>query len=270
MLYRRWRMLRKLLIGAVAGAALAAPVAGAQAGASKPVWSSFPRGDLLVIFSGTGSGDYRYHTPPGGSAASCRTPDTAYSETDAYSWRDTFVVGPAGGTSDAPVMLAGSGQLTGAVQLGSCGATAASTSTCTQSLRPPSSQGDGDLTYPGVTVVLSGRLVTIGALSELLRGASPACAGGGALEPNIVQGYSGLQASVSFPRSLLLRTGDYKVPFTIGSSGLYSDVALSGNCNSTSCDTADCSQDLPGGGGPPSSCAFNETFSGTIEVRVIR
>ncbi len=146
---------------------------------------------------------------------------------------------------------------------------AASTSSCTQSLRPPSSQGGDDLAYPGVTVVLSGRLVTIGAVSELLRSASPACTGAGALEPNLVQGYTGLQASVSFPRSLLLRTGDYKAPFTIGSSGLYSDVALSGSCNSTSCDTTDCSQDLPGGGGPPSSCTFNETFSGTIEVRVI-
>ena len=173
-------MLRKLLILAVAGAAIAAPVAGAHAGASKPVWSSFPRGDLLVTFSGTGGGDYRYHNPPAGTAASCRTPDTSYSETDAYSWRDTFVVGPAGGTSDAPVgQLAGTGQLTGTAKLGPCGASAASTSTCTQSLRPPSSQGDGDLTYPDVTVVLSGRLVTIGALSELLGGSSPTCTGDG-------------------------------------------------------------------------------------------
>ena len=262
-------MLRKLLILTVAGAAIAAPVAGARTSTSKPIWSSFPHGDLLVIFSGTGSGGYRYHNPPDGTGVSCHTPDTAYAETDAYSWRDTFVVGPAGGTSDAPITLAGTGQLSGTAQLGPCGASAASTSTCTQSLRPPPSQGDGDLTYPGVTVVLSGRLVTIGALSELLPGASPTCTGNGALEPNIVEGYTGLQASVSFPRSLLLRTGDYKAPFTIGSSGLYSDVALSGSCNTTSCDTSDCSQDLSGGG-PPSSCAFSETFSGTIEVRVIR
>ena len=263
-------MLRKLLILAVAGAAIAAPVAGAHGHRSKPIWSSFPRGDLLITFSGTGGGAYRYHSPPDGTGASCHTPDTAYTETDTYSWRDTFVVGPAGGTSDAPITLAGAGQLSGIAQLGPCGASAASTSTCTQSLRAPSSQGDGDLTYPGVTVVLSDRLVTIGALSELLRGASPACTGGGALEPNIVQGYTGLQASVSFPRALLLRTGDYKEPFTIGSSGLYSDVAQSGSCNSTSCDTSDCSQDQPGSGGPPSSCTFGETYSGTIEVRVIR
>jgi hypothetical protein len=263
-------MLRKLLVLVSAGAAIAAPVAGAHANHSKPIWSSFPRGDLLVTFSGTGGGGYRYHQPAGGTVVSCHSPDTSYDETDAYSWRDTFVVGPGGGTSDTPITLAGAGQLAGSVQLGPCSSSAASTSTCSQSLRPPSSQGDGDLAYPGVTVVLSGRLVTIGALSELLRSASPACTGDGALEPNIVQGYTGLQASVSFPRALLLRTGDYKAPFTIGSSGLYTDVALSGSCNSTGCDTSDCSQDLPGGGGPPSTCNFGETYGGTIEVRVIR
>lgn len=263
-------MLRKLLLLAAAGATIAAPVAGAHAKHTKPIWSSFPRGDLLITFSGTGGGGYRYHDPPSGTGSSCHSPDTAYQETDAYSWRDTFVVAPAGGTSDAPITLAGVGQLTGTIQLGPCGSGAASTSTCTQSLRPPSDQGGGDLAYPGVTVILSGRLVTIGAVSELLRSAPPACTGDGALEPNLVQGYSGLQASVSFPRAQLLRTGDYKAPFTIGSSGLYAYVPLSGSCNSTGCDTSDCSQDLPGGGGPPNTCAFNETYSGTIEVRVIR
>ena len=262
-------MLRKLLLLAAAGAAIAVPAAGAHASAAKPVWSSFPRGDLLVTFSGTGGGGYRYHDPSSGSGATCHSPDTAYDETDSYSWRDTFVVAPAGGTSDAPVTLAGTGQLTGSTQLGPCGSAAPSTSSCTQSLRPPSSQGGDDLAYPGVTVVLSGRLVTIGAVSELLRNASPACTGDGALVPNLVQGFTGLQASVSFPRAQLLRTGDYKEPFTIASSGLYADVPLGGSCNSTSCDTSDCSQDLPGGGGPPSSCTFSETYSGTIEVRVI-
>lgn len=262
-------MLRKLLLLAAAGAAIAAPAAFAAVKAAKPIWSSFPRGDLLVTFSGIGGGGYRYHDPSSGTGALCHTPDTSYDETDSYSWRDTFVVAPAGGTSDAPITLAGTGQLSGSTQLGPCGSAAASTSLCTQSLRPPSGQGDGDLAYPGVNVVLSGRLVTIGAVSELLRSASPACTGDGALEPNLVQGYSGLQASVSFPRAQLLRTGDYKVAFTIGSSGLYSGVPLSGSCNSTSCDTSDCSQDLPAGGGPPNACTFNETYTGTIEVRVI-
>jgi len=263
-------MFRKLLILVFAGIAVAAPVAGAHANHSKPIWSSFPRGDLLVIFSGTGGGTYRYHTPAGGSGVSCHSPDTSYDESDAYSWRDTFVVGPGGGAIDAPITLVGAGQLTGSAQLGPCGSDAASTSICTQSLRAPASDGDGDLAYPGVTVVLSGRLVSIGALSELLPSASPACTGGAALQPNLVQGYTGLQASVSFPRALLLRTGDYKAPFTIGSSGLYTDVALSGSCNGSSCDTSNCSQDLPGGVGPPNTCSFGETYSGTIEVRVIR
>ena len=270
MLYRRWRMLRKLLLLAAAGATIAAPAAGAHAGAAKPIWSSFPRGDLLVTFSGAGGGGYRYHDPSSGTGASCHSPDTAYYETDAYSWHDTFVVGPAGGTSDAPITLAGAGQLSATIQFGPCGSGAASTSTCTQSLRPPSSQGGGDLAYPGVAVVLSGRFVTIGAVSELLRSASPVCTGDAALEPNLVEGYTGLQASVSFPRAALQRTGDYKAPFTIGSSGLYAGVPLSGSCNTTSCDTSDCSQGLPGGSGPPNSCTFGETYSGTIEVRVIR
>ena len=54
-------------------------------------------------------------------------------------------------------------------------------------------------------------------------------------------------------------------------SGLYAGVALSGSCNSTTCDTDNCTQDLPGGApGPPSSCSFSESYSGTIEVRVVR
>src|SRR5579863_7372207 len=121
-------MLRKLLLLAFAGAAIAAPAAGASANAAKPIWSSFPRGDLLVIFSGTGGGDYRYHDPSSGTGASCHSPDTTYDETDAYSWRDTFVVGPAGGTSDAPITLAGTGQLIGGTQVGPCGSSNASTS----------------------------------------------------------------------------------------------------------------------------------------------
>ncbi len=105
-------------------------------------------------------------------------------------------------------------------------------------------------------------------MSELVRGAQT-CSGAGSLAPNVVQGYAGLQASVTFPRSLLARTGDYRVPFTMGGSGLYAGVSLTGSCNSTTCDTANCSQDLPGGG-PASSCSFGESYSGTIEVRVIR
>ena len=265
-------MFRKFLVLLACGAAIAAPVAGARtrAGAGKPVWSSFPRGDLLVIFSGTGGGGYRFHNPADATGAACHTPDSTYDETDAYSWRDVFVVGPGGGTSDAPLAMAGAGQLTGSLQLGQCGSSAASTSTCTQPLRPPSGPPGGDLAYPGVAVVLSGRLVTIGAVSELLRGPSPACNGGGALEPNIVEGYRGLQASVSFPRALLARTGDFRAPFTIRGSGLYADVPLSGSCDATSCDTSNCAQDLPALGGPPSTCSFGETYSGTIEVRVIR
>ncbi len=263
-------MFRKLLVLLAAAAAIAAPLASAHATRSKPIWSSFPRGDLLVTFSGTGGGGYRYHDPADGSGAACHTPDTAYDETDSYSWRDTFVVGPGGGTSDAPLTLAGGGQLTGIVQLGPCAGNAASTSACTQTLRPPSGQANGDVAYPGVVVVLSGRLVTIGALSELQRGPSALCSGGGALQPNVVQGYKGLQASVSFPRALLARTGDYRAPFTIGGSGLYANVPLGGSCNATSCDTSNCSQDRPPTGGPPSTCSFGEAYSGTIEVRVIR
>ena len=82
------------------------------------------------------------------------------------------------------------GQLSGTVQLGPCGASAASTSTCTQSLRPPPRPGrrrshlprrDGRPLRPA----RDGRRAL-----ELLPGASPACTGKGALQPNIVQGYT--------------------------------------------------------------------------------
>jgi hypothetical protein len=262
-------MLRKLLLLCAAGGAIAAPIAGARATHGKPVWSSYPRGDLLVIFSGTGGGGYRYHAPAQGAGASCRSPDSTYSESDAYSWRDVFVVGPGGGTSDAPVTLTGAGQLSASAQLGACASDAASSGSCTQSLRPPSNHLGGGLAFPGVSVVLSGRLVTVGAVSELVRGAQ-SCSGQAQLAPNVVQGYDGLQASVSFPRSLLLRGGDWKAPFTMSGSGLYAGVSLSGSCNAIGCDTANCAQDQPASGGPPSSCSFGESYSGTIEVRVIR
>jgi hypothetical protein len=262
-------MFRKLLI--LAGAVvLLAPIAAALANRGKPVWSSFPRGDLLVTFTGTGGGGYRFHAPASGSGASCHSPDTVYAETDAYSWRASFVVGPSGGTSDAPLTLAGAGQLTGSEQLGPCGANDATSTTCAQSLHAPPLSSDGDVAYPGVAVVLSGKLVTVGAISELLRNGAPSCDGPGGFEPNVVTGYTGLQASVSFPRALLARTGDYRAPFSMPSSGLYAGVTLNGSCNSTSCAAADCSQDLPPSGGASSTCSFGETYSGTIEVRVIR
>jgi hypothetical protein len=262
-------MLRKLLLLSAAAAAIGASVAGAHAARGKPVWSSFPRGDLLVIFSGTGGGGYRFHVPSQGTGAACRSPETTYGETDAYSWRDAFVVGPGGGTSDAPVTLAGSGQLSATSQQGRCASDAAVSGACSQALRPPFGAVGTDVAAPGVTVVMSGRLVTVGALSELVRGPQT-CSGGLALTPNVVTGYGGLQASVSFPRAALTRDGDYRAPFTMAGSGLYAGVSLSGGCNASGCDTATCAQDLPATGGPPSSCSFGESYSGTIEVRVIR
>jgi hypothetical protein len=145
------------------------------------------------------------------------------------------------------------------------------TSTCTQGLRAPLSANSGDLAYPGVTVALSGRSVTVGAVGELIPATpQPLCSGIGVLLPSPVEAFAQLQGSVSIPRAALAGTGDVTRRFTIAGSGLYAGVALSANCDSGSCDTATCANTATPGPGGPSSCSFDESYSGTIEVRVVR
>lgn len=265
-MYRRAPMSGRLL-AILVGAGVLAPIAVAQAAHTR-VPLSAPRGDLLVTFSGTGGGSYHYHEPAtGGSGASCRTAETGYTETDAYHWSYSFVLGPGGGTSDSPFALLGGGSVSSTQQEAGCGGVAANTSVCREGLRTPLQTSSTDLTYPGVNVAVSGRLITVGAVGELVRG-TPTCTGIGTLLPNLVTGYAGLQATVSFPRAQLIRDGDVRAPFSISGSGLYGGVALSGSCDSTTCDTANCATDEPAAS--PRSCTFAESYSGVIEIRVIR
>jgi hypothetical protein len=243
--------------------------AAAPVGAAGTRWLA-PRGDLVVTFSGSGGGSYHFHAPAEGAGAACRAPDATYAETDSYSWSFTFVVAPSGGSGGPPAALTGVGQLTSSEQTLRCAGAPASVTTCTQALRAPSPANAGDLDYPEVNVVASARTITVGAIGELLRSSPPSCSGPGALIPNLVQGYPELQASVTFPRTLLARPDGYRGPFTMSGSGLYAGVPQSGSCSSTSCDPTNCTADLPGGAGTPGSCSFAESYSGTIEVRVIR
>jgi hypothetical protein len=254
------------LIAILVGAGVLAPLSAAQA-AHPRVPLTAPRGDLLVTFSGTGGGSYRYHVPMTGGGASCRTPETTYTETDAYRWSYSFVLSPGGGTSDTPFSLLGGGSVSSAQQEDQCGALAANTSVCRAGLRTPLQTASGDLAYPGVNVAVSGRLVTVGAVGELVR-AAPGCTGIGTLLPNLVTGYTGLQATVSVSRAELIRDGVVRAPFSISGSGLYAGVALSGSCSSTTCDTANCATDASAG--PLRSCSFGESYSGVIEIRIIR
>jgi hypothetical protein len=260
-------MSRKLLGIFVLSVAAATPLASALA-ASRDT-RALPKGDLVVTFSGSGGGTYKFHQPALGSRR-CRSADATYTEIDSYKWSYRFVVPPTGGTSDTPLALAGGGQLSGSEQLQQCGAAAAISSTCTRALEPPAAANSGDLAYPGVIVAASGRLVTVGAIGELISSsAQPVCTGVGTLMPNPVAGFSQLQASVTFPRAQLASTGDLTRRFTMAGAGLYDGVALSGSCDSATCDVKTCAEGS-GRSGPPQSCSFSESYSGTIEVRVVR
>jgi hypothetical protein len=86
---------------------------------------------------------------------------------------------------------------------------------------------------------------------------------------NLVEGFPRLQASVGFSSALLASAGDAVRRFTMAGSGLYDGVALSGACDSASCSVNTCSEGS-GAAAVPSACSFNESYSGTIEVRVVR
>jgi hypothetical protein len=259
------------LVGTIALSVLAAMPLASALGANKDT-RTLPKGDLVVTFSGTGGGTYRFHQPAavGDRRGRCRSGDTAYTEIDSYRWSYRFVVPASGGSSDLPLALAGAGQLSGTEQLRQCGGTAAVTSICTQALRAPLATNTADLAYPGVIVAASGRLVTVGAVGELISSApQPICTGAGVFLPNLVAGYSQLQASVSFPRAQLASSGDVTRRFTMAGAGLYRGVALSGSCNSVTCDVKTCAEGAARVGTPP-ACSFSESYSGTIEVRVVR
>jgi hypothetical protein len=259
-----------IAVSAAAAAAGPAPLASALA-ARSPETRGLPKGDLVVTFGGAGGGSYRFHQPAvGGGGSACRVPESTYTETDAYRWSYRFVLPPGGGSSDTPSALAGGGQLIGTRQLLECAGGAAVTSTCTQALRPPLGDNPADLAYPGVTVGAAGRFVTVGAVGELVRSTPPDCTGFDVVIGNLVEGFPRLQASVGFPSALLASTGDAVRRFTMAGSGVYSAVTLSGACDSASCAVNTCTDSGGGVGAPPSTCSFNESYSGTIEVRVVR
>jgi hypothetical protein len=263
-------MSRRLVLAiAIAAIAATAPLADANA-AKRKVSRTLAKGDIVVIFSGSGGGSYRYHDPASGAGNACRSADTTYTEADSYRWYYRFVLPPGGGSSDTPAAVAGGGQVTATEQLAQCAGSAALTSTCTQALRtPPSSSSD--LAYPNIVLDAAGPLVTVGALGELIPTATqPVCSGVGVLTPNPVQGFSQLQAAVSIDRATLQATGDVTRHFTMAGSGLYKGIALSGSCNSGGCDTANCGDSGGAASGPPNSCTYSEGYSGTLEVRLVR
>lgn len=259
------------LVGTIAVmAALLVPAPSALAAAHTRA-AALPKGDLVVTFSGAGGGSYRFHEPAVGAGSACRVADTTYNETDSYHWIYRFVVPPSGGSSDTPIALSAEGQLSANQQLLQCAGNAAVTSSCSQGLRAPLPTNGDDLTYPGVTVGLVGRSVTVGVLGELVPATpQPLCSGIGVLLPNPVEAFAELQASVSISRADLASSGDVTKRFTIAGSSLYAGVALSGSCNSAGCDTATCVSTATPGGGGPSACGFNESYTGTIEVRVVK
>jgi hypothetical protein len=251
-------------------AAFAAPLADAHAAHSR-YRHALVKGDLLITFRGSGQGSYRYHEPAVGSGAACRSADTTYGETDSYDWDYRFMVPPTGVTGAPPILLLGGGEMNATQLLAQCAGAAAVTSTCTQALNTPTSASAQDLAYPSVVLSAAGKLVTIGVLGEMNTATPQAqCTGLNVFEPNPVEGFSQLQASVSFPRSQLQSTGVVVRHFTMAGSGLYNGVALSGSCDSVGCDVRNCDDSGGAGSGPPSSCSFSEGYSGTIEVRVIR
>ena len=264
-------MFRRLgwIIAVSAVAVGAAPLASALA-ARSPETRGLPKGDLVVTFSGTGGGSYRFHQPAvGGGGSACRVADATYTEADSYRWSYRFVLPPGGGSTDTPSTLAAAGQLSGTEQLVECVGAAPVTSTCTQALRGPVADNPADLAYPGVTVGAAGRFVTVEAVGELVRSTAPDCTGFDVVVGNLVEGFPRLQASVGFSSALLASAGDAVRRFTMAGSGLYDGVALSGACDAASCSVNTCSEGS-GGAAVPSACSFNESYSGTIEVRVVR
>lgn len=261
---------RMVLAIAIAAIAAMAPLASAQ-GSQRRVSRTLAKGDMVVIFSGSGGGSYRYHEPASGSGSACRSADTTYSEADSYRWYYRFVLPPGGGSSDAPLAVAGGGQVTASEQLLQCAGSAALTSSCSLALRTPPQTNGSDVAYPNIFLSAAGGLITVGALGELIPSpGQPVCTGVGVLTPNPVQGFSQLQAAVSIDRATLQATGDVTRHFTMAGSGLYNGIALSGSCNSGGCDTATCADSGGAGSGPPDSCNFSEGYSGTIEVRLVR
>ena len=103
--------MRRRLVLAVALTAVTATAQLAYAHPAKPrVSRTLAKGDLVVIFSGSGGGGYRYHEPASGSGSACRTADTTYNETDTYRWYYRFVLPPGGGSSNSAAAVAAGGR----------------------------------------------------------------------------------------------------------------------------------------------------------------
>lgn len=229
--------------------------------------TALPKGSLIVTFRGSGSDSYRFHQPQAGAGIACHGADTTYAENDLYRWSYRFVLPPGGGSDDAPVALAGGGQITAVQRTQACAGAPELASSCSELLRPPLPAAAAELAYPGIVVGTAGRSITVGAVGELIP--APPCSGVAPLFPNPVQGYAQLQASVVIPRAALALNGDVTRRFTMAGAGLYAGVALAGSCDGAGCDTKNCAVDLPAGPAP-NSCSYAAGYSGTIEVRLVR
>ena len=223
-------------------------------------------GRSLVTFSGTGGGGYRFHEPAAAALGrSAASPDTTYAETDSLQLElHASSCRPAGGTSDAPV---DAGRQRAAERDRAARAVrrrgAASTSTCTQSLRRavPANAGRPRLSRRDRRRLRAARH------GRRARRAAPATRAGrapvdGALAPNLVAGLRRLQASVSFPRALLMRTGDTRAPLHDGRlRPLQRRRAERQLQLGASCDTADCSAGsaAPAAGRPAAAASTRAT-----------
>ena len=247
---------------------------GALAARSEPIWASCPRGDLLVTFSGTRRRRLPLPRARAGGAGR-RVPGARHElRRDRHLQLERHVRRAARAAARATrrSTLAGGGQLTASEQLGPCAGAAAvdehlhavaAAAASGRRRRPRLSRRD---------VVASGRLVTVGALGELLRGArsrrAPAAARSSRTSS---QGYSQLQASVSVParaaaahRRLRGAVHDGRLRPLRGRRAerqLQLDELRHQQLHRRTCRAA---------AAPPSSCSFDESYSGTIEVRVVR
>jgi hypothetical protein len=234
-----------------------------------PAGGSAPPGSIVVTFVGSGSGSYRYSVSPGGNSlgeASCTNPAVSYSERDSYAWRFTFMVAHDGGVLAGPLASQGSGLLSATTA--HCASALTGASSCSLQLTAPTPADSDDLDYPDVNVTVTGSHVTVAVIGELVPSPKAAGCGGGAYQPSPVVGFNQLQANVTLSRSALERSGHVSAPFTMAGSGLFAGVALSGACDGLTCQPQTCEDPAASPGGSTAACSYDETYAGTVEVRV--
>jgi hypothetical protein len=225
-------------------------------------------GSIVVTFVGSGAGSYRYSVSPGASGlgdASCTNPAVSYSERDSYSWRFTFMVAHNGGVLAGPLASQGSGLLSATTSRCASASTAAS---CSLQLTAPTLADSDNLDYPDVSVTVTGSHITVAVIGELVLSPTATGCGGGAYQPSPVVGFNQLQANVTVSRSALERSGHVSAPFTMAGSGLFAGVALSGACDGLTCQPQSCADVAASSGGTTAACSYNESYAGTVQVRV--